>query len=72
MSELLLTADTCERDGCRASLRFSGRTAVVVFLGRADSRWELVKVYCSHRCEALARPTPPWGSRMPTRKVCKK
>jgi hypothetical protein len=69
MSEIMLTRDECERQGCEVSFRSTGRVGVVVFLGRADSRWELVKVYCSHRCEALARPTPPWGNRMPKRRV---
>jgi succinyl-CoA synthetase alpha subunit len=60
MTELILTTDTCERKGCLQSLRFQRTTAVLVFLGQANGLTETVKVYCSHACEARARPIPAW------------
>jgi hypothetical protein len=76
MSTLLLTTPDCERPGCTRLLIYG--EAVVVFMNRTidinagrSSRErfaELVKVYCSHRCEALARPIPPWSDRLPRRR----
>jgi hypothetical protein len=66
MSALLLARDTCSRFGCPNSVRFGPQPMVVVLLGeqidinagRASNvrMAESVKVYCSHRCEALDRP----------------
>jgi hypothetical protein len=39
----------------------SGRPLVLVLLEGGI----VAKVYCSHRCEALARPIPPWTCRLP-------
>lgn len=63
MSALIQTSPNCERRGCGVLLADTGRPLIVVPLS-----FGVVKLYCSHRCEALSRPTPPWGNRIPERR----
>lgn len=70
---VLHVPEQCAGPRCRVRLLDTDRALVVVPATEArrnphDDRITVdVDVYCSHRCEQLSRPRPPWYARRASR-----